>query len=286
MTPLVSIVVITYKQAAFIAQNLDGLLMQETNFPFEIIVAEDCSPDNTKEIVQQYADKHPTIIKFISRPKNVGAIINAQEAIYQCKGKYLAFCEGDDFWNNPNKLQTQVDFLESHLDFALVHTDVNLNYEDTGNTIENHNQYYKINFPSGLIFENYLMENLFIQTCTVLVRKEIFLKSSDYDFFARKNWLLQDLPTWLEIAANYKIQYLPNTTATYRLSSESASRTSDGAKQFNFHISVYSIRFYFWRKYSKNLVHFLVLYFKFFKVIINYVLKTKKINHLKYLIHI
>jgi hypothetical protein len=130
------------------------------------------------------------------------------------------------------------------------------------------------------------MENLFIQTCTVLVRKEIFLKSSDYDFFAKKNWLLQDLPTWLEIAANYKIQYLPNTTATYRLSSESASRTSDGAKQFNFHISVYSIRFYFWRKYSKNLVHFLVLYFKFFKVIINDVLKTKKINHLKYLIHI
>ena len=160
MTPLVSIVVITYKQAAFIAQNLDGLLMQETNFPFEIIVSEDCSPDNTKEIVQQYADKHPSVIKFISRTKNVGAIINAQEAIYQCKGKYLAFCEGDDFWNNPNKLQTQVDFLESHLDFALVHTDVNLNYEDTGNTIENHNQYYKINFPSGLIFENYLMENL------------------------------------------------------------------------------------------------------------------------------
>jgi glycosyltransferase involved in cell wall biosynthesis len=286
MTPLVSIVVITYKQAAFIAQNLDGLLMQETNFPFEIIVSEDCSPDNTKEIVQQYADKHPAVIKFISRTKNVGAIINAQEAIYQCKGKYLAFCEGDDFWNNPNKLQTQVDFLESHLDFALVHTDVNLNYEDTGNTIYNNNQHYKINFPSGLIFENYLMENLFIQTCTVLVRKEIFIKSSDYDFFAKKNWLLQDLPTWLEIAANYKIQYLPNTTATYRLSSESASRTSDVYKQFNFHLSVYSIRFYFWRKYSKKLAHFLVLYFKFFKVIINYVLKTKKINHLKYLIHI
>ena len=146
MTPLVSIVVITYKQAAFIAQNLDGLLMQETNFPFEIIVAEDCSPDNTKEIVQQYANKHPAIIKFISRTKNVGAIINAQEAISHCKGKYLAFCEGDDFWNNPNKLQIQVDFLESHLDFALVHTDVNLNYEDTGNTIQNHNQYYKIKF--------------------------------------------------------------------------------------------------------------------------------------------
>ena len=116
---LVSIVCITYNHELYLRQTLDGFLMQETSFPVEIILAEDCSTDGTRTICEEYAAKYPDKINYIFRDHNVGYNENEYEAMCAAKGKYIAYCEGDDYWTDPLKLQKQVDFLESHPEYSV-----------------------------------------------------------------------------------------------------------------------------------------------------------------------
>ena len=119
MTPLLSIVTITYNHEPFIAKTIEGVLMQQVNFRIELIIAEDCSTDGTRAICQQYAEQYPALIRLITSESNVGAIANERRAMQAARGKYIAFCEGDDYWTDPLKLQKQVDFLESHPDYSV-----------------------------------------------------------------------------------------------------------------------------------------------------------------------
>lgn len=118
-TPLVSICCITYNHAPYIRKCLDGFLMQKVDFPFEIIIGEDCSTDNTRRICEEYADKNPDIINLLPSECNLGAVENERRVMQTAKGKYIAFCEGDDYWTDPLKLQKQVDFLESNSDYTV-----------------------------------------------------------------------------------------------------------------------------------------------------------------------
>ena len=119
MTPLLSIVTITYNHEPFIAKTIEGVLMQQVKFPIELIIAEDCSTDGTRAICQRYAEEYPDLIRLITSESNVGAIPNERRAMLAARGKYIAFCEGDDYWTDPLKLQKQVDFLESHPDYSV-----------------------------------------------------------------------------------------------------------------------------------------------------------------------
>ena len=93
--------------------------MQQVKFPIELIIAEDCSTDGTRAICQRYAEEYPDLIRLITSESNVGAIANERRAMLAARGKYIAFCEGDDYWTDPLKLQKQVDFLESHPDYSV-----------------------------------------------------------------------------------------------------------------------------------------------------------------------
>lgn len=120
--PLVSIKNLVYNHEKYIAQALDGFLMQKTDFPFEVIVHDDASTDNSAQIIREYEKKFPSIIKPIYETENqyskhdgsLGRIVNSK-----LSGKYVALCEGDDYWIDENKLQMQVDFLESHPDYMM-----------------------------------------------------------------------------------------------------------------------------------------------------------------------
>lgn len=119
--PVVSVLVITYQHAPFIAQCLDSILMQRTDFPVEILLGEDESTDGTREICQRYAAKHPDRIRlFLRSRKDVIYILgkpigraNFLGLLREAKGEYIAICEGDDFWTDPHKLQKQVDLLRT-----------------------------------------------------------------------------------------------------------------------------------------------------------------------------
>ena len=108
--PLLSIASITYNHEQFIAQAIESWLMQKTSFEIEIIIGEDCSTDNTRAIIEKYRKLHPDLIKLIISESNVGMMPNFIRTLAACRGKYIALCEGDDYWTDPYKLQKQVDF--------------------------------------------------------------------------------------------------------------------------------------------------------------------------------
>ncbi|NGX84743.1 glycosyltransferase [Aequorivita sp. KMM 9714] len=108
---LVSVVMITYNHKDNIHKAIEGVLMQKTNFPFELIIGEDASTDGTREIVENYAKKFPGIIKILSSDKNLGMTKNYIRTVQGASGKYIALCEGDDYWTDALKLQKQVDFM-------------------------------------------------------------------------------------------------------------------------------------------------------------------------------
>lgn len=122
-TPLVSICSITYNHAPYIRQCLDGFLMQKTKFRYEIIIHDDASTDGTTEIIKEYAEKHPDLITPIFQKENQYSKgirgMFPRFCFPHAKGKYIALCEGDDYWTDPLKLQKQVDFLEANPDFVM-----------------------------------------------------------------------------------------------------------------------------------------------------------------------
>ena len=117
-TLLASACLITYNQKKYIRQAVDGILMQQTSFDWELVIADDCSTDGTREILLEYKKNNPDRIRLILQDKNVGASRNWFDMITSPQSKYIALCEGDDYWTDPNKLQKQVDFLERNPDFV------------------------------------------------------------------------------------------------------------------------------------------------------------------------
>jgi len=132
ITPLVSVCIPAYQQEAFIKRCLDGVLNQKTDFPFEIILGEDESNDGTREICMEYADKFPGIIRLFLRSRKDVIFINQKptgrfnflENLKAARGKYIALCDGDDYWTDLNKLQEQVSFLENNTGFVMCFTNV------------------------------------------------------------------------------------------------------------------------------------------------------------------
>lgn len=119
---MISILVLTYNHEEYITQALDSILMQKVNFKYEIIIGDDCSKDNTQEVLIRYKEKYPDTIKLVLRQKNVGATKNGYEIARMAVGKYIAYLEGDDYWTHQDKLQKQIEFLEREQEFiACVH---------------------------------------------------------------------------------------------------------------------------------------------------------------------
>ncbi len=129
--PLLSVCIITYNHENYIREAIEGVLMQKVNFSYEIIIADDCSTDNTQKIILEYVEKHPNLFTLIFQDRNVGAAQNWLELLNKPKLKYIAYFEGDDYWTDPNKLQKQVDFLEGNSDFlAVAHNSTIINLRE------------------------------------------------------------------------------------------------------------------------------------------------------------
>ena len=134
--PLVSVCCTTFNHEKFISEAIDGFLIQETDFPFEIIIRDDCSTDRTASIVRDYAEKFPGIIRPIFEKENTFSQgVRPMPAVVKlATGKYLAICDGDDYWTDPRKLQIQVDFLEKHPEYVVSGHDAVI-IDDQGNRV-------------------------------------------------------------------------------------------------------------------------------------------------------
>jgi len=111
--PLLSVVLTAYKAEKSLPKAIDSALAQRTSFPIEIIVSDDCSPDGARAVARAYQQKHPGIVRVIERERNVGMQRNFYETFAMCRGKYIAWLDGDDYWTDPDKLSRQVEALES-----------------------------------------------------------------------------------------------------------------------------------------------------------------------------
>ncbi len=172
MEPLVSICCLTYNHEPYIKQCLDGFLMQKTNFPFEILIHDDASVDNTQNIIKNYELKHSDIIKPIYQKENQYSKGIGVSRVYQfprAKGQYIAMCEGDDYWIDPYKLQKQVDFLETHPEYVFSFHDSIILNQRTGekrmrigdrqidNTVDLNSLIIQNNIPTAsIVFRNFL----------------------------------------------------------------------------------------------------------------------------------
>lgn len=233
--PLVSACMITYNHAPYIAQAIEGVLQQETDFPFELVIGEDCSTDGTREIVLEFQKRHPDIIRVIKSDHNVGATKNGCRTERACRGKYIAYCEGDDYWHHPQKLQKQVDLLESHPEVGLVHSECNFHYEESNRIVVNYYEKSGKTCAVQNVAEKLIDLRYRIITCTVCLRKNVLDK-----FMARYPELFSeripfgDLQRWFGVALNSDVFFFRESLATRRVLPESASHSKNFDKQIYF----------------------------------------------------
>ncbi|MDR5589691.1 glycosyltransferase [Christiangramia sp. SM2212] len=204
----VSIFMLTYNQEEFISQTVESILAQKTSFIYQLVIGEDCSTDDTRLICEKYARENPDKIKLLPSQRNLGLINNFIRTFKECDGKYVAICDGDDYWIDPLKLQKQVDFLESNRDYSIIFTGIKFLYPN--------GDLHNVNWPdlketsnfNDLIFSN------FIPSVTVLFRN-----TQDKENFP--NWINRfpygDWPIYLWVTrTGEKIKYLSDVTAVYR----------------------------------------------------------------------
>lgn len=209
MIMMVSVCMITYNHENFVSQAIESVLMQRTNFVFELVIGDDCSTDRTREIVNEYYKKYPKIIKLRLPEKNLGMQLNFIENLNACNGKYIALCEGDDYWTDPYKLQKQVDFLEANPEYGLVHTGANVvNIENEIIFVSNDPK------PTGGVFVD-LLKSAFIITCTVCIRADI-VKTLSTRVEKENLWYIMDYWFWAHCAMQSKVHFIQETTSSYR----------------------------------------------------------------------
>jgi glycosyltransferase involved in cell wall biosynthesis len=256
---LVGISCMTYNHRNYIVDAMDGFTMQQTNFPFVAVIVDDASTDGEPEVISKYLEEN-----FDLSPESESRQWENAEARYvfaqhkenkNCyfvaiflktnyysqkkskmihtdpwlsKVKYLAFCEGDDYWIDTRKIQKQVSFLEQHPDYGMVYTAFRPYNQQT-------NVYGKTTFSCQSDFEKTLIDNR-VGTLTTLIRayfeKEYY--NNIWPKISKRGWVIGDKPRWLYIMSLSKAKYLSDLTSIYRVLSESASHTTSYEKSKRF----------------------------------------------------
>ncbi len=224
MQPLVSVIVLTYNQEYWIRTTLDSILSQKTECSYEIVIGEDFSPDNTRKICKEYVDKYENVL-LTEQDSNLGVVGNFANCLKQCKGKYIMVCAGDDYWHNLNKLQLQVDFMESNPSCVVCHTDINLLNENSGKIIQEYNKIKNITPPEGRIQKDVIAGKECIRAVTMCIRRDCIFQYCDFGKWIELGFPREDWPILFIISAYGDINYIPISTATYRVGQESISNT-------------------------------------------------------------
>lgn len=231
----VSVVIITYNQEKYIRQALDGVVSQQTDFPFEVIVADDCSTDDTLAVCRDFESKY-SFVKVEQSDKNLGYSKNWERALSLGSGEYLAIFEGDDYWTDNLKIQKQVDYLDSHNDCGVCYTDCDIFNEDT-KVIQSDifaNRICVFNSENPFLSEGYP------SNVTWMIRRETL--NSMGILVPEKH---PDVP-WLllyELCPHTTIGFLPENTGVWRLHTGSYSNGENVEKMYKYQRAVF-----LWRK--------------------------------------
>lgn len=253
---LVSVLVVTYNHEAFIENAILGVLLQSTDFEYELVIGEDSSTDKTFDICKKYQRKFPQKIKLFSNRVNLGLNLNYLQTLKRCQGKYIAYLEGDDYWKTKDKLQKQINILEKNFDVSLVHTNCCL-YNNYNNTVINRIISFEgicpreKNFGVSSICAEFEGNFRPIKTSTCVYRRSMIeeIISDDYFLFANKEFPTQDFQLFQELSLRGKFCFLDEETTVITLH-ESISHSSNIEKTIKFSLGFFEIGIYLVDKYQ------------------------------------
>lgn len=238
-TPLVSVCTLAYNHEPYIRECLDGILMQKTNFAFELLIHDDASTDGTADIIREYEAKYPDIIKPIYQTENQyskGVKINATIQFPRAKGKYIALCEGDDYWTDPLKLQKQVDFMEAKEEYSLCFHNAKVIYEH-----KNKEPHLFANIENREYSAPEIYETWYIQTATVLFKAQSLFKN--IDILQTNKFYYGDNPLFCTLSLDGKLYGMKDVMSAYRVNNGGVTNlfSKDTDKLLNHQIVVLEI---------------------------------------------
>lgn len=246
--PVVSVNMITYNHEPYIRQAIEGVMMQETDFEFELVIGEDCSTDKTREICFEYQKKCPDKIRVLwwhenlyRNPHPAGG--NGARNRAHCRGEFIALCEGDDYWTDPKKLQKQVDVMRKHPNVGMCFASGEWHYANEGRSVvwPGHSHYRPGIIPGAVFFERVCLgmnkrvgagPEGFPLTASIMIRKRVLEQARrEYDIF-RWRLSLGDKMLHLGMSSLSDVFYHAEAMATYRIASTGAMGTN-GARVLN-----------------------------------------------------
>jgi FkbM family methyltransferase len=244
--PVVTVYMAAYKHEPYLAEAIEGVLAQETDFPIELIIGEDCSPDGTRRIAEHYQRRRLDMIRIVTGPRNLGSGRNIARGIARARGEFVAFCEGDDFWIDPRKLADQVALLRANPGSVLAYGNFAICMLSRGVWRTAGRQGIQTPWGTGSPLSGDLFSTIFshfsVQTCTVMYRTSVvrdFLRSDFYDPALE----MLDLPLAAYATSRGTAEYLDQPVAAYRISPGSATRRGAASQlQFALHAtSLYTL---------------------------------------------
>lgn len=246
--PLLSIVCITFNHEKFISKTLDGFLAQKTSFKFEILVHDDASTDDTQNILKKYQKIHPDLFSLNIQKQNQYSKTGFEfifHEINRARGKYIAMCEGDDYWTNPEKLEIQVGFLEKNPNFSMTFHDAEILSNFQNYPLQWHTP------PKEILDIRHIIWKHYIPTCSLVFRKSSL--PVDFPIFVRK-CISADVPIEIILAESGPAKYFPAKMSVYRKHISGITMNIQRQKRVRYgYIEMYSLlNKYF--KYKYNLI--------------------------------
>jgi len=237
--PVVSVHMLAYNHEPYIRQAIEGVMMQKTDFEFELVIGEDCSQDETREICFEYQKKFPDKIRVLWWHENVSRLGgNGFRTTAHCRGEFIAFCEGDDYWIDPLKLQKQVDVMRKHRSVSLVFTGAQI-LDDVSGKLTGWNK-PRDGFAPGMISGKSLQlwtsfgkappkprsGSMFVMTCTMMYRASAKREADRRFDINRWRLAIGDAVLLLSMAAVGDAYYIEDDTGVYRRTRTGASNTN------------------------------------------------------------
>ena len=260
--PVVSIICLTYNQEEFVRDCLDGFLAQKTDFPIEILIYDDASTDSTPEIIREYAEKRPDVFKptfYTTNNYSQGlGFVGLYTGIKEARGKYVAYCEGDDYWTDPCKLQKQVAFLDANPQFAICAHETSI--RDNSDSYRVFRDLHKDSFvplnKDTYTFEDALAGNLFHVSSMMYRNKGLCLPS----------WISRvsacDMVLFKMLAREGDIYVIPDIMSVYRDHSDSLTNSSNeyssAIRFYELSIKVLRLLNRYWEREHQALIYPLV----------------------------
>lgn len=217
---LVSVVIPSYNRADTVGQTIEGILAQKVDADIEIVIGDDCSTDNAWEVLEQYRQKYPDIIRLFQREQNMGLGANWAQCVKDCRGEFICNCDNDDYWHNPNKLQLQLDHMRQHPECNICITN-HRTHNRTTDEIKECKAWIDRSMPLQKAFFN---GHVSICNATIMYRAEFLKKHLPLDDFIRYRFYLQDWTAWIILSAYTDMDILPYSTATFGIETVSITR--------------------------------------------------------------